>query len=285
MKRLLHLLFAILIVSCGSKSHVARHDDGKYPINGNVSSIKIITYEAVSRFGEAHKADENDYEDYTLINLDKDGNIDSSYSYWYNSHDKCDELSSYIKYDYSDGRIASLTIFNSLGEDENKIVWTYLNDQLSRIDEFDANGKLNTFNRYEHLEDGSVIISSFSSDSTLLRRSISTVSEASYRKSLTSLLADDEITTVSLSNGSQLLAVSDGKVERRAFYNANGDVERCEGFRLSPDGASFLHADIATFYLYTYQYDSKKNWVKRVCYQGAAKQPIEITERFIEYDD
>lgn len=285
MKRILHLLFAILIVSCGSKSHVARHDDGKYPINGNVSSIKIITYEAISRFGEAHKADEDDYEDYTLINFDKDGNIDGSFSYWYSSYDKCDKLSRYIKYDYSDGRIASLTIFNSLGEDETKIVWTYLNDQLSRIDEFDANGKLKTFNRYEYLEDGSVIINSFSSDSTLLSRSISTPSEASYHKAVVSLPADDQITTVSLSKGNQLLAVSDGKYERTASYNSNGDVERCEGFRLSPDGRSFMNSDEAVTYIYKYQYDSKKNWVKRVCYEGAARQPIEITERFIEYAD
>lgn len=285
MKRILHLLFAILIVSCGSKSHVARHDDGKYPINGNVSSIKIITYEAISRFGEAHKADEDDYEDYTLINFDKDGNIDSSFSYWYSSYDKCDKLSSYITYDYSDGRIASLTIFNSLREAETKIVWTYLSDQLSRIDEFDANGKLKTFNRYEYLEDGSVIINSFSSDSTLLSRSISTPSEASYHKAVVSLPADDEITTVSLSKGNQLLAVYDGKYERTASYNSNGDVERCEGFRLSPDGRSFMNSDEDVPYIYKYQYDSKKNWVKRVCYEGAARQPIEITERFIEYAD
>ena len=286
MKRLLQLIVAIIFISCGSKSHVAQDIDDRYPINGRVSSIKIISYDAVSRFGEAHKADEDDYEDYILINLDKDGYLDSFYSYWYSSYDRCDMLSSYVKYQYSDGRITSMTFYDYSGEEDGEVVWSYLNDQLSRIDTFDADGELKSYQQFEYLDDGVIISSSLDPTGALLGRSINTLSEAAYRKALTSFAADnDDITSVSLSNGRQLLAVSDGKVERRAFYNANGDVERCEGFRLSPDGSSFLHADIATFYLYTYQYDSKKNWVKRVCYEGAAKQPIEITERFIEYDD
>ena len=47
MKRLLQLIVAIIFISCGSKSHVAHDIDEKYPINGCVSSIKIISYDAV----------------------------------------------------------------------------------------------------------------------------------------------------------------------------------------------------------------------------------------------
>lgn len=266
MKKYYILLFSLLfLMSCSSNS-VVENSFSSYELNQKVKSVSVLTYEAESKFGEIVKGDlaYSPWETYNAIfnqdgfiteltNFDDDGDIYSKHIYTYNEKSLLIQLADYDEY----------------GKLEKKQKYSYDGKKLNSLIIYDKDGSEKT--RYEYIHDGTRIIEG----------------RCFEGKNLSSRFVNEYHTGKILAKQTGFDA--DDKVIWEAQYDKNGRFIKQKRENLTVEieynkyglQSSIKFDDDITYF--EYEYDKKKNWIKRISYKGEAKEPDEISERMINY--
>lgn len=273
MRLLLQLCMMFSLLSCANSGKLTSLDE--FNLKGNVSSIKVITYEAESKFGEIVKGDidysgnyQYEFNDNKMTTVkttfDRRGNIDGKDIYAYNNNNGLTTVSTYdsdgdldgkIIFEYIDNILVSQNFYDADGELENKI-------------EFENNGKNITKGKYVKSEnDFSYWTNTWNGD--ILVESIGYNKDGGI-ESKSTYTRDGKLSKISLDSFEISLKYNDSK-DIISYINAEPS-----------DITSFFYNEGKTYYC-EYEYDSHDNWVKRTSYLGETRIPDKIVERNIVY--
>lgn len=266
MKKYYILLLSLLfLMSCSSNS-VVENSFSSYELNQKVKSVSVLIYEAESKFGEIVKGDlaYNPWETYNasfnkdgfiteLTNFDDDGDIYSKHIYTYNDNSLLTQLADYDedgrlekkqKYSYDGKKLSSLIIYDKDGSETSRFEYEYDGARIIEGRCFEGKNLSSRFENEYHT--GKILAkqTSFDADGNVIY-------EVQYDKK--------------------------GRFIKQKSENISVEIEYNEyGLRSSIK----INDDITYF---EYEYDKKKNWIKRISYEGEAKEPDEISERVINY--
>jgi len=178
MKLILPALIIILFTSCSSKQKNDIENEG---INGSVSKITLLTYDASEKFGEVQKGRLSSSD---VQEVNDDGNVfKSTYTSFYNSSDDSIpgvKKSNYVfitltkfndkkqkiafidgknnrvksKYTYnSDGKISEINDYSD-GKLSSKTKYSFVDGHLSESKQYYPDGSLNEIIKYKMGDDG-----------------------------------------------------------------------------------------------------------------------------------
>ncbi len=275
------ICFAIILFACaGQNKHSNNNDLKKSNLNGEVKSIKEISYTITEKYGDVQKEFmiSNNVKTYNnrgniieSCDYEMDGKPTFKYTYKYNENDKMVEYIFFLmdgtlgfkcncKYD-SEGNMIEFDVFNTDGSLRTKTSQKF-DEQGNCIQEleFKTNDSLTTKKDYKYDEQSNLIVM------IETRISDGMVDNTKYKYDKNSYCIEENKYN------------SDGKLvsKRTCIYDIKGNItERNDDYAVNP---SFFRSKSN----YTYSnYDDKGNWLKKIdIYNGKSKY---ITEREIEY--
>lgn len=308
MRRLLLLSIAALLATCSSNKEF---NTNRYQMNGNVLSVKVVSYDATTRFGEVVKEDADDYNDCVVYRLNNQHLIEAESHFYYSTYRDRDILTMMTKraydgerllseeqydddgdlemkhtYKYDGDKVTSIVKYNNESEVIEKSLYTYDGDHQSIV-VYDDEGEV--IRRIESTFDGKELVSETIYDATGQKTLVCTLSKSgdAYTYNYEDLAADNIYSYTSKSDKHGRLiyiahSTNMGTEELFIEYDKHGNATICRGGETSLDGRYFLVEDGVDSY-YEYKYDSHNNWIERIGYHGETRMPFEIVERTIEY--
>ncbi len=283
MRRLLLLSIAALLATCSSNKEF---NTNRYQMNGNVLSVKVVSYDATTRFGEVVKEDADDYNDCVVYRLNNQHLIEAESHFYYSTYRDRDILMMMTKRTYDGERLLSEEQYDDDGDLEMKHTYSYDGDHQSIV-VYDDEGEV--IRRIESTFDGNELVSETIYDATGQKTLVCTLSKSgdAYTYNYEDLAADNIYSYTSKSDKHGRLiyiahSTNMGTKELFIEYDKHGNATICRGGETSLDGRYFLVEDGVDSY-YEYKYDSHNNWIERIGYHGETRMPFEIVERTIEY--
>lgn len=277
------ILFAILFfVGCGGGN--SRYDYELYGLNAPVKSVKVLTYEADSKFGEVVKGELKFLGNY-VAEFNAVGNIQSISDF-----DSDGDLFWVSKYKYNDNNhMIEHSSYNPEGEVEYKNTFEYVYDgeKIVSVTQNSLYNDINTTYLYESMYDGNTIVE----ENTFVNGDF--ISKTKYLKH-------------DVSGKEWILYDKDGVEESSGheYYNKSGRVVSSrigdKSFEVKWNDKnlpiylknaqlynntliSSLLDEGESLYYVEYEYDTMGNWVRQIVFEGEMKRPVSISEREIKY--
>jgi len=256
MKIMMLILFAgILSIGC-IYSTMTKNDLTKAHLNGKVKSIREICYKAIYKDGVIIKGERQ-----------KRANM---------------EAESFTLYDEK-GNQTEYSIFRPDGSLQIKFISSYdYRGYKTTNNSYDSQGNLNTKTIYKYDDGGNEIeVNMYASDGSLYLKTTfkndgnGNKTEEIWFTADGSLLSKDIYKYDGLGNKTEQSSYDDGILDTRYTYKVdeNGnDIER-NGYDAS--------GNLVSKNIYQYEYDKKRNWIKRIDFENDIPQLF--IEREIEY--
>lgn len=279
MKRILFLL-AILFASCSNNKTT---DLNVYQLEGNVASLKVSSYKAVSKFGEIVKGElDNSELELIIIEFNELGNV-ASYSYY----DESGGLEFKEIYSYNNDKLDNIALYESDGRLFRKTFLTWDNDCLLKDIAYFyySDGQEEAFrNLYEYENNKMKSVISYNYGEFEFKN----IYEYNDDGLLTGIISYDK-DGAETSNISYVLKRKQIVKYERVHNNRHSLVLYEDKLPIKSENCYQIMNTINTInsenviYYYEYEFDNKGNWIKCTTYKGEAKQPYQIIEREITY--
>ena len=285
LRYMLLLALSVMLYGCDGGSKI-RYSYEEYGLNCPVKSVKVLTYEAKSKFGDVTKGDLSRSGNYTaqfnevgnikqLSTYDATGDLNGMTRYKYNEDDQLVELSVYgsdgelqeqFSHEYDNGHIISSTLRSYWSDEEEIRKWAYIwdGDELKEQHSM-LNGKLTAKTIY-HVNNE--------------QRSEWTTYNIGGEQLNDKVYSGYEV----YNEEGQLTNYCSGDYSMEVKYNEqNLPVYLKNAGLLNNTTILFYPEGEETEYYAEYKYDSQGNWIEQIIYEGFAKKPVSISERVINY--
>lgn len=267
------ILLLFLVAGCTNKTN----DLDVYNLRGNVSSVKSSVYDAESKFGEIIKGD-LDYYGTSLLEFNEDGML-KSYTRFCNDGDILGKSINTIV----DGKVQKQDCYDGDGVLEYKILFERDGENLKSRITYDEDGNETDKIIYEYDGDRIKSVTHYSKGELYGKIIYSKFEEF---KHIEGLCYDKEGNVdgkveEKYTNGRKTKLMYGKDFSATMELNENNDYIKSTGCYVNKLDEIISKED-ETFY-YEYDYDSNKNWIKRISYKGDAKKPYQVIERTIIY--
>ena len=268
------VLFALLLLTSCNNSNTTSLDE--LNLKGRVLSVKAISYEAESKFGEIVKGD-IDFSGNSLFSFNEAGMIiDKSFYDWDGDLDR-KEISVYDE----KGRISEVNEYDEDGDLYAKTVFEFVDDIIVSQIRYDVDGEVEFHIKYENdgrnIIRGEYIVSEYNKGDYWENK----LNGSKLVESISYDNKGGKGSTSTYNTNTKLVKVELPDYSIEVSYNETGDVDKTLNARFTEHSFS-IHEEGSVYY-YEYEYDSNNNWVKRITYKGEHKKPELITERIIKY--
>lgn len=271
--------FMILLSSCTNKQ---TYDYEYYGLNCPVKSVKVITYEAESKFGEIVKGDLEWHGHYLAIFSDV-GNLESISNY-----DDDGELISVDKYKYDeDNKVTVISSYDNNGDLIDQIMYTYNEDLIESFTQKSYWNDKEEIREYKHKWHGEQLVETMIIEngelSTIIKYTSNSKNNSkwiTYDKNGKEISRGDE----AYNEYGQMVSRNEGELHIIVEWNDKKLPTFLKNAHLSNNTIiSWYRTGEENTYYVEYEYDKKGNWIKQVVYEGEIKTPLTISERVIQY--
>lgn len=275
MKNYLFILSLLFLTAC---TNYKKTDLDNYQLKGNVSSVKMLTYYADSKFGEIIKG-ELLYDGVSVVDFNKSGYITSISSYIKNGN-----LYSKSKYSYREDKLDTVIVYDSNGDLMNKMFFIWDDDKLLSNLNYDSEGKETFKNIYEY-ENGYVKTVLFYDEDELVDKQIITKRDGenvleSFSYDKTGKEKGKHINEWDNNIQVKIEYIASNDDSSYSIFLENGLTVKSENCYVLMNSIDMSMKEI---YFYDYEFDNKDNWIKCIVFKGNGKIPYRVIEREITY--
>ncbi len=286
MKKFILVLIAGITASCSNE--FKEFDNFLDTLNGKISSIEMKSYDAGMKFGEISK--ENDsYEEFVAVELTEKGMIESIFKYEYSHWKEEGVLQSVRKFKYDGMNPIEYNYYKSNGNLVYKKKYEYIIDNMVHTAYYDEEGELLGEINYQY-ENGKLIKETVYDEEAWPIREINYIYDGNLvNASGKDIKTDKEIYYKNIQYDEKrrvikVVECNDDVIKTiEVERDKDGHVIKSIGGRCDIYGYLDLAPVNKTEYYYEYEFDKHKNWIKRICFKGEERKPVEIVEREITY--
>ncbi len=297
LRYILLLALSVMLYGCSGDSSKTHYSYEEYGLNCPVKSVRVLTYEAKSKFGEVTKGDLSWSGNY-MAQFNEVGNIKELSTY-----NAIGDLNDVTKFKYNDNnQLVENAMYNSDGELEYQLSIEYDDDHIIRTTNRNYWSGGEEVHIWTNLWDGDKIKEQCGiMNGELTSKTIYHVAE-DYRSEWTTYNIDSEHHSDKVYSGYEIYN-EEGQITNYCYTEGekvlkDGPYDFCMEVRYNEHNlpiylknASLTNNTIIVWhtegeeveYYVEYKYDSKGNWIEQIVYEGFAKKPVSISEREINY--